>query len=261
MYNKIFAKILDSSIWLEPDATRIVWLTCIAAMDEDGFVQFASVTNLARRANVSLKAALAAVARLESPDPESSDPDHDGRRLERVQGGWLVLNAAKYRELVTRAVSREQTRQRVQRFRARRKRESNASVTPSEAVSEAVSDSLQTIAPSVDERPLQAATTRGVDEAIGRRAAAFLETYADLYRQHRHGAKLFRQRPAVDWDRACNLCRTWDDARLEKMAVILLTTDDDWIAGTDRGFGVFVARATWCDERLSAWEAKRKATV
>lgn len=144
VYNKIFTKILDSSIWLEPDSTRIVWLTCIAAMDEDGFVQFASVANLARRANVSLGAAQEAVARLEGPDAESSDPDHEGRRLERVQGGWIVLNAAKYRALVTRVVAREQTRVRVQRFRAKsngEKRSSNAPVTPSEAVSEAVSRS------------------------------------------------------------------------------------------------------------------------
>lgn len=97
-----------------------------------------------------------------------------------------------------------------------------------------------------------------VTDELGERAARFLETYADLYRKHRHGAKLLRQRPALDWDKSCQLCHTWDDARLSKMAVILLTTDDDWISGTDRGFGVFFTKASWCDERLSAWEAKRK---
>lgn len=126
MYNKIFTKILDSSIWLEPDATRLVWLTLIAAMDEDGFAQFASVPNLAHRAIVSLEAAQRAVEALEGPDQNSSDKDHDGRRIERVPGGWLVLNAEKYRLLVTRAVQREQTRERVRKHRSR-----NASpVTP-----------------------------------------------------------------------------------------------------------------------------------
>ena len=43
MYNKLFTKILDSSIWLESDGTRIVWMTLLAAMDQDGFAQFASV--------------------------------------------------------------------------------------------------------------------------------------------------------------------------------------------------------------------------
>ena len=54
MYNKLFTKILDSSIWLEPSGTRIIWLTMIAAMDENGFVQFASVANLAHRARIEL---------------------------------------------------------------------------------------------------------------------------------------------------------------------------------------------------------------
>jgi hypothetical protein len=151
MYNKIFTKILDSSIWLEPDATRIVWLTCIAAMDEDGFCAFASVANLAHRANVPVKAAQRAVETLEGPDPNSSDPDHDGRRLERVVGGWLVLNAQKYRELVTRTVHRERLRQRVERHRERKRnalvthgnadgQNANASVTQSEAYTEAYSE-------------------------------------------------------------------------------------------------------------------------
>ena len=34
MYNKLFTKILDSSIWLAPDPVRLVWITLLAAMDE-----------------------------------------------------------------------------------------------------------------------------------------------------------------------------------------------------------------------------------
>jgi hypothetical protein len=129
MYNKLFAKILDSSIWLEPIATRIVWLTFIAVMDEDGFVQFAGIGNVAQRAAVTREQAQEAIACLEAPDAESSDPDNDGRRVERVPGGWIVLNAAKHRDLVTRAVIKEQTRERVRRHRERVKRECNAPVT------------------------------------------------------------------------------------------------------------------------------------
>jgi hypothetical protein len=118
MYNKIFTKILDSSIWLESDSTRIVWVTMIAAMDENGFCQFASVANVARRANVSPQAASEAIEILQNPDSDSSDPENEGRRIERVPGGWIVLNAEKYRALVTRAVSQEGNRRRVQQFRA-----------------------------------------------------------------------------------------------------------------------------------------------
>lgn len=117
MYNKIFTKILDSSIWLEPASTRLVWLTLIAAMDEDGFCQFASVGNLAHRARVLEDEAQTAVASLEGPDPNSSDPENEGRRIERVPGGWMVLNAPKYRDMVTRTVARERTRLRVAKHR------------------------------------------------------------------------------------------------------------------------------------------------
>ena len=138
MYNKLFTKILDSSIWLEPSPTRIVWLTMIAAMDENGFVQFASIANLAHRAIVPLNEAKEAVKCLESPDDDSSDKEYDGRRIERVDGGWMVLNAEKYRELVTRVIIKEQTRARVAKFRERKRNaevtQDNEKLTPSVAV-------------------------------------------------------------------------------------------------------------------------------
>ena len=124
MYNKIFTKILDSSIWLESHATVRVWITFIAAMDEDGFASFASVANVAHRARVSRDEAIDALKALEGPDDDSSDPSYGGRRLERVAGGWVVLNAEKYREIVRREEMRRKTRDRVAKHRAK-KRESN----------------------------------------------------------------------------------------------------------------------------------------
>lgn len=121
MYNKLFTKILDSSIWLEKNTTRIVWLTLIAAMDEDGFCQFASSANLAHRAIVDPKECDEAIKCLESEDPNSSDKEHDGKRIERVPGGWMVLNSAKYKDLVTREISKERTRERVRRHREKYK--------------------------------------------------------------------------------------------------------------------------------------------
>jgi hypothetical protein len=149
MYNKLFTKILDSSIWLEPLATRVVWLTFIAAMDEDGFVAFASPANAARRANVTLPEADEAIKVLEGPDSNSSDSANDGRRIERVPGGWVVLNAGKYRELVTREVAKQKTRERVAKFRAKSQCNAdvtpcNASVTPSETYTETGSEKEKT---------------------------------------------------------------------------------------------------------------------
>jgi hypothetical protein len=128
MYNKLFSKIVTSSIWLEPTPTRMIWITFLALMDEDGFAQIASVANLAHTARIDIADATAAVKILESPDENSGDKDHEGRRIERVPGGWIVLNAVKYKELVTRTHAKEKTRERVKRFREKTK--CNADVTP-----------------------------------------------------------------------------------------------------------------------------------
>lgn len=146
MYNKLFTKILDSTIWLESDSTRLVWITFIAAMDEDGFVALSSVGNVAARARVSVEAAEAALKALESPDSVDPNQDYEGRRIERVPSGWMVLNASKYRDIIRRATAREQTRARVAKYRARNAdvtpgNAEKQKVTPSVAVSNAVSES------------------------------------------------------------------------------------------------------------------------
>lgn len=99
MYVKLFQKILDSSIWLEKDSTVRVWITLLASMDKEGFCAFASIENLARRARVKPCHTRSAIEILEAPDSRSANDDHEGRRIEKVQGGWVVLNAKKYREI------------------------------------------------------------------------------------------------------------------------------------------------------------------
>ena len=165
MYNKLFTKILDSSIWLAPDPHRLVWITLIAAMDEDGNAMFAGAGNLAARARVTRDQAEAAVASFEGPDPDSADPDNDGRRIERFPGGWHVLNAHKYRAMVTKAIIQAQTRERVAKYRAKaaltlgnaavthEQRNGNAAVTPSEALSISEEKAPKTKTPRKREPP------------------------------------------------------------------------------------------------------------
>ena len=169
MYNKLFTKILDSSIWLAPDPHRLVWITLIAAMDEDSNAMFASVRNIAARARVSEAEASEAIKSFEAPDLDSGDPENEGRRIERFPGGWKVLNGHKYRAMVTKAIARENTRERVAKHRAEKKNVTtcnadvttgNASVTPSEAVSEAEALSrseakkrTMSVSPTDDESP------------------------------------------------------------------------------------------------------------
>lgn len=95
-FTKLFSSITDSTIWQEPDPTRIVWITMLAMADQRGRVD-ASVPGLASRARVTLEACVKALDTLRSPDQWSRTKDYDGRRIEDVDGGWLLLNHAKYR--------------------------------------------------------------------------------------------------------------------------------------------------------------------
>lgn len=128
MYNKLFSKILFSSIWVESYATRIVWVTFIAAMDEDGIVHLATTKNVAALAQVTVEEAERAIAVLEGPDASSASAEHDGRRIERFPGGWIVLNAKVYREMATRDQIRQRTAERVRRFRANDARSKSVTV-------------------------------------------------------------------------------------------------------------------------------------
>lgn len=140
MYNKLFTKILDSTIWLESDSTRLVWITFLAVMDEDGFVALSSIGNVSARARVSLEDTERAIKDLESPDKLDPSQDHDGRRIERVPYGWMVLNSTKYREIVIRENAKAKNRDRVAKYRAKRGNAkvmvSNEKVMPSVAVTE-----------------------------------------------------------------------------------------------------------------------------
>jgi hypothetical protein len=97
---KLFGTILQSSIWEQDSDTRVVWITLLALADPDGFVK-ASLGGLARAAAVSRDACQRAVDCLEAPEIESGTQDYAGRRIERVEGGWQLLNYKKYREIRT----------------------------------------------------------------------------------------------------------------------------------------------------------------
>lgn len=97
---KIYSSILDSTIWAEPAPTVKVWLTLLAMADPYGFVDGAML-GVMRRAIVSREECETAIRVLESPDPDSKTPDHEGRRIERKEGGWQILNHRKYRDLRT----------------------------------------------------------------------------------------------------------------------------------------------------------------
>jgi hypothetical protein len=54
---------------------------------------------LANRARITVDEARAAIESFLNADPDSRTPDHEGRRIERIDGGWRLLNHGKYRAL------------------------------------------------------------------------------------------------------------------------------------------------------------------
>jgi hypothetical protein len=91
---------------------------------------------------------------------------------------------------------------------------------------------------------------------LAQRAAQLLYRYKDLYAKHRNGARLCLLGNSVEFEAAVKLCREWDDTRLDKLAQIVLTTDDTFISGTDRSFRIFSLKASWADDRLRQVESR-----
>lgn len=99
-YAKVFSTLCESTIWAEPYPVRIVWVTMLTTCDRDGLV-LTTEPGLAKRANVPLAECLDALDRLQRPDEFSRTKSNDGKRIERVEGGWRLLNYSLYRDLMT----------------------------------------------------------------------------------------------------------------------------------------------------------------
>lgn len=92
-----------------------------------------------------------------------------------------------------------------------------------------------------------------LDDEIAERAGRFCERYAELYPQHRKGAR-YLPKPALDWPKACELCAVWDSDRLERLAIVFLKCEEPFAQSGSRTIGQFAAMASWCDARLAEVE-------
>jgi hypothetical protein len=119
---KLDCGMLDSSLWIDKEA-RDVFITGllmaepfelqqpkpqleVRAIKETGFIVpagwygivRAAGTGIVRRAGLKIERGLDALERLGAPDADSRSGDYEGRRVVRTDGGYLILNFAKYRE-------------------------------------------------------------------------------------------------------------------------------------------------------------------
>jgi hypothetical protein len=164
-YTKLFSSIVTSTIWTEDDKTRIVWITMLALADKNGEVQ-ASIPGLARIAGVSVSDCETAIGKFLSPDPYSRTTDDEGRRIEPIEGGWVLINHAKYREMASRDEQREAETKRKRRYREQLKRNGKLSeVVPD------LSQNVPDMSPNVP-KTLHIADTEAKAEEDNKNAAA-----------------------------------------------------------------------------------------
>lgn len=140
-WTPLFSKMVDSPVWDLPDFICKIWVTMLVSKDSDHVVRLNAYA-LANRAKKTEKEVTDALAVLSAPDTKRIEPQlFEGRMIQKVEDGWLILNGQKYEDMMrapnrmaylagnhreyrgvrTREQKREQTRLRVQRFRAKNK--------------------------------------------------------------------------------------------------------------------------------------------
>src|SRR3990167_9771089 len=118
-YTKLWSSLIQSTVWREEMHVKVTWITMLALADQHGLVM-ASVPGLADAARVSIEQCVDALKHLSEPDEWSRTKDHEGRRIEEVDGGWILLNHGKYRAMQDAEERKQKVRQAVARHRAKK---------------------------------------------------------------------------------------------------------------------------------------------
>lgn len=131
MYNRLYSSITSSTVWDQPHATRIVWITLLALMDRFGRVE-TTTSGLAHTARVTISECKAAIETFLAPEECEAPDEFDGRRIERIDRGFRVLKASKYRDLKDEEYKRAKNAEYQQKHRDKLKAErANSHENPS----------------------------------------------------------------------------------------------------------------------------------
>ena len=86
------------------------------------------------------------------------------------------------------------------------------------------------------------------------RVREFLTWFQAEYAKRRNGAVY-----KVNWPKEGKIAKcllaVYPPERLQRHALILLTTKEPWVDSTDRGIGILSTKINWLEERLASWEA------
>ena len=119
MFVKLFNQILDSSI-ADDRRLRHFFTDILLCSDAQGYVMMTEAA-ISRRIGTTIEEVTWGLAELMKPDPRSKTPDHEGRRIEAVEGsgyGWRVINFETYKSLRSNEDMRDKTKERVRKFRS-----------------------------------------------------------------------------------------------------------------------------------------------
>lgn len=117
----LWSSVVDSSLWCEPDYVVKIFLTMLALKDAD-HVYRGSAFNLGQRSHKTETEVLDALRILSEPDKRRIEKqEHEGRRIQSVPDGWLVLNGDKYRKQISDEMRKARNRRAQAAYRARKK--------------------------------------------------------------------------------------------------------------------------------------------
>lgn len=115
----LWSMIVDSSLWDESDLVVKVFMTMLALKDSDHIVR-RNAYQLAKDARKTEIEVLEALKILAAPDTKRVEKQQfDGRRIQAVEEGWLILNGEKYRALLSKEMQRARNRRAQANYRAR----------------------------------------------------------------------------------------------------------------------------------------------
>lgn len=118
----LWSGIVASSLWDEPDHVVKVFMTMLALKDSD-HVYRGDAYALSKESRKNELDVLEALKILASPDKRKISPqEFEGRRIQAVEDGWLILNGEKYRAQVQKEMKRLRNARAQKAYRERRQK-------------------------------------------------------------------------------------------------------------------------------------------
>lgn len=119
-YTKLWGQILESTLWHNDRDVILLWIVMLAKKDKDHVVS-TPIPTLAEKAKITCERCEECLAILAAPDKYSSSKEYEGRRIQKVEAGWLILNGRKYQDLHRQEQRREAVAKANRAYRERKK--------------------------------------------------------------------------------------------------------------------------------------------